>query len=75
MTETQKQTTKLVREGPYVAEVDVNLIETGHEWSPYLSAADVRKLDDVRRALRRGDVKGAIALGGRVFELKPVAAE
>jgi len=39
------------------------------------STGDVRKLDDVRRALRRGDVKAAIALGGRVFELKPVAAE
>lgn len=72
---TEQKTTKLVREGHHIAEVDVTLIETGHEWSPYLSAADVRKLDDVRKALRRGDLKEAIALGGRVFELKPAAAE
>jgi hypothetical protein len=70
----ERQTTKLVREGPYIAEVDVTLIETDHEWSPYLSAADVRKLDTVRLALRRGDITEA-AKHGRVFELKPVAAE
>ena len=71
---TERQTVKLVREGQYVAEVDVVLIETGHEWSPYLSAADVRKLDEVRSALRRGELKSAARLG-RVYELKRVAAE
>ncbi len=34
---------RLVREGDYLAEVDVTLIETDHEWSPYLSAAGARK--------------------------------
>ena len=70
----ERQTQKLVREGPYIAEVDVTLIETDHEWSPYLSAPDVRKLDEVRLALRRGDLAAAARLG-RVYELKPVAAE
>jgi hypothetical protein len=74
-TMSEQLTTKLVREGPYIAEVDVTLIDTGHEWAPYVSADDVRKLDNVRLALRRGDLKAAIALGGRVYELKPVAAE
>ena len=70
----ERQTQKLVREGPYIAEVDVTLIETDHEWSPYLSPQDVRKLDEVRLALRRGDLAAAARLA-RVYELKPVAAE
>ena len=64
--------TKLVHEGQYVAEVDVELLETGDEWSPYLSLDDAYKLDDIREALRRGDVKAA-AQHGRVFTLTPVA--
>lgn len=64
--------TKLVHEGKYVAEVDVELFETEDEWSPYLSLEQAYKLDDVRAALRRGDVKSA-ARHGRVFTLTPVA--
>lgn len=63
--------TKLVHEGNYVAEVDVQLIETDEGWSPYLSLDDARKLDDVRQALRHGDMKGALRLA-RVFTLTPV---
>jgi hypothetical protein len=63
---------KLVREGPYVAEVDVTLIETGEAWSPYLALEDAYRLDDVRDALRRGDVRSASRLA-RVFTLTPVA--
>ncbi len=69
------RTTRLVREGQYVAEVDVDLLEENHEWAPYLSMDDCRKLDEVREALRRSDLKVAIALGGRIYELRPVAAE
>lgn len=64
--------TKLVHEGKYVAEVDVELLETDDDWSPYLSQEDAYKLDDVREALRRGDVKAA-AQHGRVYTLTPVA--
>jgi hypothetical protein len=31
------QATELVHEARYVAEIDVNLIETAGDWSPYLS--------------------------------------
>ena len=63
--------TKLIHEGQYVAEVDVQLIEGDDAWSPYLGAEDAQKLDEVRRALRREDLKRASQLA-RVFELTPV---
>lgn len=70
--ETRKQT-KRVHEGRFVAEVDVDLVLDDTGWSPYLMPDDACKLDDVRLALRRGDIESASRLG-RVFELKPVAA-
>ena len=68
----RRRRTKLVHEGQYVAEVDVDLIETDEGWSPYLSVEDAYKLDDVREALRRGDVESATRLA-RVFKLTPVS--
>lgn len=65
--------TKLVHEGQYVAEVEVSLIETGEGWSPYLSLEDAYKLDDVREALRRGDIRRASQMS-RVYALTPVGA-
>ena len=69
----QKTHTKLIREGRYIAEVDVKLIETDGEWSPYLSVEDSYKLDDVRNALKQGDLQAASRLA-RVYSLTPVAA-
>ena len=69
---TKRHQTKLVHEGQYVAEVDVELLDTGDGWSPYLSLEDAYKLDDVRDALRRGDVRSAARLS-RVFTLTPIA--
>jgi len=63
---------KLVHEGQYIAEVEVSLIETEEGWSPYLSLEDAYKLDDVRDALRRGDIRRASQLS-RVYTLTPVA--
>jgi hypothetical protein len=64
---------ELVREGKYVAEVSVELIEEEGGWSPYLSLDDARKLDSVRLALRQGDIVEASKYG-RVFELMPISA-
>jgi hypothetical protein len=69
-----KKTTKFIQEGKYAAEVPIELIEDHTAWSPYLSPDDVRKLEAVRLALRRGDTAEA-AKHGRVFELTPVAAK
>jgi hypothetical protein len=68
----KRRRTKLVHEGQYVAEVEVELIETDEGWSPYLSLEDAYKLDDVRAALRRGDLKSATRFS-RVFSLTPVS--
>jgi hypothetical protein len=62
---------KLVHEGKYVAEVDVDLIESKEGWSPYLSLEDAYKLDDVREALRREDITSAKRLS-RVYTLNPI---
>lgn len=62
---------KLVHEGDYVAEVEVHLVETGEGWSPYLTLEDAERLDDVRDALRRGDLTAAAKLA-RVYHLTPV---
>ena len=64
--------TKLIHEGQYVAEVDVELLESEDEWSPYLSLEDAYKLDDVREALRRGDLAAA-AQHAKIYLLTPVA--
>ncbi|MDF0677544.1 MAG: hypothetical protein P0120_24875 [Nitrospira sp.] len=64
--------TKLIHEGRYLAEVDVELLVTDDAWSPYLSIEDAYKLDDVREALQNGDTATA-ARYGRVFALTPIA--
>jgi len=63
---------KYVHEGKYVAEVDVELLEDATEWSPHLSVGDAYKLDDVRDALRCGDIAAAAKLA-RIFLLQPIA--
>jgi hypothetical protein len=68
-----RSTRRLVREGDLVAEVEVNLVEAEGGWAPYLSVDDAYKLDDVRDALRTGDVKRASQLATHVYRLTPVA--
>jgi hypothetical protein len=43
--------------------------ETG--WSPYLSLQDAQKLDEVREALRQGDLQRAGQLA-RIYQLTPL---
>ena len=71
----REQVTRLVEEGGYVAKVPVTLIYESDDptnWGPYLSADDALKLDEVRRALRHGDIAGA-ARHGEIFVLNKVA--
>ncbi len=54
-----------------MAEIDVELIDMDEGWPPYLSLDDAKKLDKIREALRRGDLRSATRLG-RIFTLTPV---
>ena len=66
----QRTKSKYVHEGQYVAEVEVALVEDDTGWSPYLSVEDTYKLDDVKEALRQGNLETA-AKYGRIYELRP----
>ncbi len=68
----KRRHTKLIHEGRYAAEVDIDLIETDAGWSPYMSLDDAQRLDEVREALRRGDIKTA-ACHSRLYTLTAVA--
>ena len=68
----KRRARKLVHVGSYADEVEVDLIDADEGWSPYLSVEDAYKLDDVRDALRRGDLATA-ARQSRVFTLTPIA--
>ena len=68
----KKHQTKLVYEGKYLAQVEVELIETPEGWSPYLSLEDAQKLDEVREALRRDDIATAAKLA-RIYKVTRVA--
>ncbi len=65
--------TKLIHEGKYVAEVEIEIIDSEEGWSPYISMEDALKLDEIRDALRKNDLERAKKLG-KIYILKPVAA-
>ena len=65
-----RQSTEIIHEGRYAAEVPVDLHYSDESWSPTMSLADAKKLE----AFRSGDIAEASEYG-RVFELMPVAAK
>lgn len=69
---TTRRKTKFIHESRYVAEVEIEVIEDETSWSPYLSLEDAQRLDQVRDALKSGDIKAAARLG-RVYTLEPVS--
>ena len=67
-----RSTSRLVRGGEFVAEVDVELMEADGGWAPYLRLDDAYKLDDIREALSAGDIARASRIADRVYRLTPV---
>jgi len=63
--------TKMIHEGDYMVEIQVELTYTDHDWSPYLSLAEAQKLDNLRLALRHNDLKTAASLA-HIYQLSPV---
>lgn len=66
--------TKYLHVGEFVAEVEVDLIESGptDDWGPYLSLEDAYELDDIRELLKQGKLEEATTKA-RVYTLTPVA--
>ena len=57
-----------------MALVDVELTYTGEGWSPYLALEDAHRLDDIREALKQGELKAASKLG-RIYKLTHVPVD
>ncbi len=55
-----------------MAEVEILLTEDSTGWSPYIALEDVYRLDDIRDALKRGDLQAATRMS-KVYTLTPVA--
>ena len=66
-----RRKSKYVHEGKYMAVIEVELVAHENEWAPYLTLEDAYKLDDVRDALRRGDLEAA-AENAMIYELHPI---
>ena len=64
-----RKSVQLIREGERVAEVSVEIEEAG-AWGATVGFADIAKLDRVRRALRAGDIRGALE-DAKVYRLVP----
>ncbi|NUM33125.1 MAG: hypothetical protein HUU50_01135 [Candidatus Brocadiae bacterium] len=67
----KKYYTKLIHQGNYAAEIELELTESETGWAPYLSLEDAQKLDEIREALKKGNINKARQLA-RVFKLVPV---
>ena len=68
----KRKQSKYIHQGNYVAEVDIELVDGEEGWSPYLTLDDALKLDDVRAALRRGDLRAASQFA-LIYTMTPVA--
>ncbi len=67
--------TKMLHEGKYIAEVEVELINTAEDdWSPYLSLDDALKIDTIREALRSGNINKAKKIANKLYILSEFAA-
>jgi hypothetical protein len=69
---TKRHYPKFIHEGQYAAAVETEGAESDTGWSPYSSVEDTQKLDEVREALKTGDLKKAGHLA-RVYHLTPLA--
>jgi hypothetical protein len=67
------RTTRLIREGEFIAEVEIELFYDDTGWSPYMMPEDAYRLDDIREALRKGDTTTAGQLA-RIYRLQPLVA-
>ena len=70
----KRKQNKLIHEGKYAAEVEIEMINNGEGWAPYMSLDDALRLDKVREALLHDDIEKAQQYATQIYLLKPVAA-
>ena len=68
----KKTKTKLVHEGQYIAEVTIEVEDVDQPWAPWVTGDEARKLDEVRKALRRDDIETA-GKYGKIYRITQVA--
>ena len=68
----KRQQTKFLHEGNYVAQVEIELVDSNTGWSPTMSLDTAYRLDDIRLALLQCDIKTASKYA-TVFEMKQIA--
>ena len=67
-----RKSKNILHEANYVAQVEIELIDSSTGWSPSMSLDTAYILDDIRLALRQGDIQTA-AKYATVFEIKKIA--
>jgi len=67
----EKKTIKYIHKGPFVAKVEVMLEEDETGWSPYLGVGDAYKLDEIKEASQKKNIKLASKYGN-VYEMHPI---
>lgn len=65
---------KIIKEGTFLAEIDIHLIDTDSDWSPCISIEDVVKIDEVRDALRKGELSIASKYA-KIYSLQPLESK
>jgi hypothetical protein len=71
----QRRQVQLIREGDYLAEVEVTALEDTDPaagWGPYFSLEDSKRLERVREAMRANDLATA-SREAKLFRLTPAA--
>jgi len=68
-----KKAIKYIHEGLYVAEVEIELVDSDSGWSPTMSLRDALKLDEIRAYLHVGNLVAAVKYA-TVYEMRKIAA-
>jgi len=64
--------TKRIYVGDVMAEIDVVMIDEPHAWGPHIDPSELDRIDELRQALKSGDLKVA-STEAKLYSVKPLA--
>lgn len=64
--------TKRIYVGDVMAEIDVAMSDEPEAWGPHIDPSELDRIDQLRRALKSGDLKAA-SEPARLYSVKPLA--